>query len=194
MPKYPDARIPTENEVRDIVADKQHKYTRIDSDDLYPVDKWTIVEGILGTDPSSGNYRGGLDAKTRESYVNPHLSMSALVKLLDRMVDEGVLTKVNKPTYRTRSDPWMQKVGRAVRFWGATAGWVLTESFDASLAKADARKRDQDRRKLRKAAEKQIIEKYAKQVDTAYRKLCADAGLDPEIEQPDPDPNKDQEF
>lgn len=185
MPKkYPDAHEPTAEEVRDVIADGEHRWSRSSkpTEDLYVVGKWDIVEAILGDDPSRQLYRGSGFGPSRESYINPHLSMSALVKVLDQMVEDGVLTKLNEPTYRTHNKTEAQRLTRAVMFHRAKAGWVLTASLDEAYARADARQRDQQRRKLRKAAEQEIITKFAKQVDAAYRRLCNGDGLDPAYE------------
>jgi hypothetical protein len=195
MPRNPDAYQVTAEEVHDVVRDRQHySYRILHTNDMYPVDRWTIAETILGFDPiGSNNTNTQFGGKSKSAWVNPHLSVGTLDRVLNQLVEDGVLVKVHKPDWRQRTDKAAQRLAAAVKFHHRIAGYVTKEALDESYDRLDANIRNSKRAKLMKQARDQIADKYAKQVQAVYAKMCADDGLDPVVENVNDDDNSDDE-
>lgn len=168
---------PTEDEIRDILADAVWRLSGHD-DRPTALSVRALAEKMIGFDPSQGKPSAGFGGKSPDAYFTPFISMGGLRRLLDGMVEQGVLAKVTDSNYF--SDDATKRVASAVRFpHGSKVGYVLADMLADSLERRSAAKRDQRRDKLRAQAAQVIAEKYAAEVTAVYEKLCAEAGLDP---------------
>lgn len=193
--KQRERLIPTAGAVTDAVAALNEKLGPGGRPNV--AEFYHIVEKLLGFDPSYGKDTdtsqrgtqrdddGNLVVATRDGWINEHLSVTALRRVLDALVADGTLIKLTRPPRfaHSREEEQLKEAAEPVSFpWGVRSGWVLATAYGAGSAAVEAEKRNQLRDNARKLAEKHIIEKYADEVQAVYIEMCRDAGLDPERE------------
>lgn len=169
---------PTAEAVRDVIADSQQG-PLVDKPSV--VGLYRIVFRLLGFDPLSGkNTDTRYGGRSKDSWINEHLSMSTLRKVLDCLVETGEVVKVSEPSRFTTS-PAEARVRRAVCFpYQVRTGYLLADTYAAALDRADSEKRDQQRARLLVAAKDELAGRHADELSEIYARLCGDAGLSQE--------------
>lgn len=166
----------TAEEVAAVLANPRHKSAVDDRPEV--VSTYDIAKEILGKDPAAGKDSARYGGKTPEGWMNEHLSMPHLKRVLAAMEEVGVITKFVATTYY--SGPEDKARERLVRFsYRTKSGWVLTEDLKQSVATQDAKRRNAERTVLKVMAEKRVLEDHAEEVQDLYTQLCEQKNLDP---------------
>ena len=143
----------------------------------------TIGEKLLGFDPSRGKHGAAYGGKSPDGWMNEHLSMTKLRAALRQLTEDGVIVQVSDCSHPRTAEERL--VARAVRFpYRARTGYVHASHYRRAVAAVEEAERDKTRAGQRKLAERQVLARHQDEVDAAYQALCAQAGLDPELERP----------
>lgn len=190
--------VPTPEAVRDAVAD--HNNDNHGGKQPRVADFYSIVTRLLGFDPLRGKntdtkHHGGtkrdadgnLTVAPKDTWVNEHLSVAALRRILDALVEDGTLTKVAYgPRYPTTAaeDKKLIAAAAPVHFpFGIRAGWVLTDLYEASRDALDAERRNRLRDKLRTEAMQELAAKFPSEFEAIYNRLCEAKDITPDREE-----------
>lgn len=171
----------TREEVHDAIADLESE--RVGSGQPTVAGLYSIVTRLLGFDPlRSKNTDTNYGGRSKDAWVNDHLSMSALRKVLDEMLDAGEIVKLNDPG-RWPSTSEDKRLLRAVCFpYGLRAGYLLAETYETALDRADSDKRNARRDEILAEAKEELARLHAEELAEIYARLCTQVGLDPERE------------
>lgn len=173
----------TREEVRDAIADLEVEGLRDATAQPSVVGIYSIVRRLLGFDPlTAKNTDTNFGGRSKDSWVNEHLSMTVLRRVLDEMLDAGEIVKLTDPG-RWSSTVEERRLSRAVRFgYGLKVGYLLAETYEAALDRADAGTRNNRRAELLAKAKEELARRHETELSEIYAKLCNDADLDPERE------------
>jgi hypothetical protein len=155
------------------------------------VNLYDIVTQLLGFNPLTGKdtdtrYRSK-GAKSKDAWINEHLSMAHLRKLLDELIEQQELVKVTDPSRFDKSAA-AQRLRRAVTFpFRIQTGYVPADAYHAALTTGDAAGRDDRRRVLLGNAKEELAKLHEAELQAIYRRLCEAEGLAAARETPDPD-------
>lgn len=178
-PPSPQRIVPTPEQVLTVLADNQYRY-KTDAVAATPLSlsMVSIAKKILGFDPTQGKQAATYGGKSAEGWIDEHLSVRALKRVLTDLEGQGSIVKINGPTYR--SSPEEKARAQLVRFeYRSRSGYVLTDSINQASARRNAQTRNHARRKLLKQAQATVLQAHANEVDSTYLRLCREANLNP---------------
>lgn len=177
----------TAEEVRDVLADSAYR-DGMNRNEYGPevFSPLQIAVKILGHNPAAGRQGAAYGGKSAEGWMNEHLSMTHLKKVLAELETAGVIVKFSAPTYH--STPAEIEQARLVRFGYRTkTGYTLATFAEETVAKKEAEARDRRRNGLRRRAQEQILSNHQAEVEEAYLALCKAARLNPALETATPE-------
>lgn len=133
-----------------------------------------VAKQILGFDPSLGQQNAAYGGKSPAGWYGQYLSVARLRSVMLELVSDGVVTEIVGVEDRAVRTPY--RLGPKGRVY------VPTPLYEASTAALEAARRDVERKKILKEAERAFLDLHAAEIRANYEARCAAAGLEPDFE------------